>query len=237
MTLLLQLLLAHLLGDFLLQPNRWVKAKESRKAGAYQLYLHVLLHYVLTMLLVWDLGFWLWGLGIALSHLFIDIWKLYAQQQRNRRNYFFADQALHLLVLILAWIGYSQIPFDLSAVDRGQFFLIITTLVLLTKPLSITIKTLISTWTPYTERQQSDSLENAGKYIGYLERVLVFVFIVSNHWEAVGFLITAKSVFRFGDLKASRERKLTEYVLIGTLLSFGAAICIALLYLQVQYWL
>src|SRR5690606_29162097 len=176
-------------------------------------------------------------LGIALSHLLIDIWKLYAQQQRNRRNYFFAEQAHHLLVLLLVWMGYNQIPFDLSWVDRGQVLLIITTLVLLTKPLSITIKTLISTWTPYTESQKNDSLENAGKYIGYLERVLVFVFIVSNHWEAVGFLITAKSVFRFGDLKISRERKLTEYVLIGTLLSFGAAICIALLYLQVQYWL
>ena len=237
MILLLQLLLAHLLGDFMLQPTSWVKAKEARKAGAYQLYLHVLLHYLLIMLLVWDQGFWLWGLAIATSHLLIDIWKLYAQQKGNRRNYFFADQALHLLVLILAWMGYHEIPFSPSAIDQGQVFLLLTSMVLLTKPLSITIKTLISTWTPYTERHQNDSLENAGKYIGYLERVLVFVFIVSNHWEAVGFLITAKSVFRFGDLKASRERKLTEYVLIGTLLSFGAAICIALLYLQVQYWL
>lgn len=237
MILLLQLLLAHLLGDFLLQPDHWVKAKEIRKARAYQLYLHAFLHFALTMLLVWDPYFWSWALGIALAHLLIDTWKLYAQQGRNRRNYFFADQALHLLVLLLAWLGYQQIPFNLNAVDQGWLFLNITTLVLLTKPLSIAIKTLISTWTPYTERQSSDSLENAGKYIGYLERVLVFVFIVSNHWEAVGFLITAKSVFRFGDLKASRERKLTEYVLIGTLLSFGAAICIALLYLQVLNWL
>ena len=45
-----------------------------------------------------------------------------------------------------------------------------------------------------------------------------------NHWEAVGFLITAKSVFRFGDLKESKHRKLTEYILIGTLISFGIAI-------------
>jgi len=37
-------------------------------------------------------------------------------------------------------------------------------------------------------------------------------------------LIAAKSVFRFGDLRESKNRKLTEYILIGTLLSFGIAI-------------
>jgi len=48
--------------------------------------------------------------------------------------------------------------------------------------------------------------------------------VVSGHWEAIGFLVAAKSVFRFGDLKDSGNRKLTEYILIGTLLSFGIAI-------------
>jgi len=56
-----------------------------------------------------------------------------------------------------------------------------------------------------------------------LERLLIFTFVVTGHWEAIGFLIAAKSVFRFGDLKESKERKLTEYILIGTLLSFGIA--------------
>lgn len=50
-----------------------------------------------------------------------------------------------------------------------------------------------------------------------------------NHWEAVGFLLAAKSVFRFGNLKESHGRKLTEYVLIGTLLSFALALAISLL--------
>ena len=81
---------------------------------------------------------------------------------------------------------------------------------------------------------KNESLKDAGKYIGVLERVLVFIFIVVGHWEAVGFLITAKSVFRFGDLTASKERKLTEYILIGTLISFGIAIVISLVYLNLR---
>jgi hypothetical protein len=57
-----------------------------------------------------------------------------------------------------------------------------------------------------------------------LERSFILLFILTNHWEAIGFLLTAKSVFRFGDLNEAKEIKLTEYVLIGTLISFGIAI-------------
>ena len=57
----------------------------------------------------------------------------------------------------------------------------------------------------------------------------MFCFIITNHFEAIGFLLAAKSIFRFGDLKEAKDRKLTEYVLIGTLLSFGIAILIGLL--------
>ncbi len=65
-----------------------------------------------------------------------------------------------------------------------------------------------------------------------LERLLVFSFILLNQWEAIGFLLAAKSVFRFGDLTNAKDRQLTEYILIGTLLSFGIAIIISLTYLK-----
>jgi hypothetical protein len=50
------------------------------------------------------------------------------------------------------------------------------------------------------------------------------VFVITGKWEAIGFLLAAKSVFRFGDLRKSKDRKLTEYILIGTLISFGISI-------------
>jgi len=230
MTLLLKLILAHFLGDFLFQSNQWVKAKETGKMRAYQLYLHVLIHFVLTMLFVWDWTFWPWATAIAASHLLIDSIKLYLQQQKHKRILFFADQFLHLLVLFLVWYYHEIYPLHMLPININNILLWATTLFILTRPLSIAIKIFISKWTPNTEDKENDSLEDAGKYIGYLERLLVFTFIITNHWEAVGFLITAKSVFRFGDLKASKERKLTEYVLIGTLISFGTAISIALLF-------
>lgn len=41
-----------------------------------------------------------------------------------------------------------------------------------------------------------------------------------GEYEAIGFLIAAKSILRFKETDTAR----TEYVLIGTLLSFGVAI-------------
>ena len=80
------------------------------------------------------------------------------------------------------------------------------------------------------EDNSEDSLESAGKYIGTRERLFVFGFILLNQWSAIGLLIAAKSVFRFGDLSRAKDRKLTEYILIGTLISFGLAIFIGPVY-------
>jgi len=88
------------------------------------------------------------------------------------------------------------------------------------------MKTIISKWKP--EEKGKESLENAGAYIGMLERLFIFGFIILNYWEGIGFLLAAKSVFRFGDLSNAKDRTLTEYILIGTLLSFGLAIIISL---------
>lgn len=74
-----------------------------------------------------------------------------------------------------------------------------------------------------------DGLKSAGKIIGILERVLIFTFMIIGQYEAIGFLIAAKSIYRFTDLKSSSERKFSEYVLIGTLLSFIIAILVGII--------
>lgn len=228
MMLLLKMVLAHLLGDFLLQPERWIAEKQSRKHRSPTLYLHVLLHGILTWLLVWDITFWLPVLVIVVSHFTIDLAKIKFQRADNRTAWFIIDQALHLSVLVLLWFAWEH-P-DLSAWDFpvSRALIVLTAVVLLTNPASIFIKTVISQWTPDTFKTVSGSLPDAGKFIGYLERLLVLLFVLLHHWEAVGFLLAAKSVFRFGNLKESHDRKLTEYVLIGTLLSFSIALVTAL---------
>jgi hypothetical protein len=231
MILFIKLFLAHLIGDFLLQPTRWVIHKEAKKAASPYLYLHILVHFLLTMLLVWDLDFWLVALVIAISHYFIDLAKLYANRLfRNSSIPFFLDQGLHVLVLFMAaYQGnfMEQVTWLVNQVNWG----LVTAIVFVTFPSAFIMARLLMGMADQIELDHK-SLPNAGKYIGIMERLFVLLFIILGRWEAIGLLITAKSVFRFNDLKASNNRKLTEYILIGTFMSFGLAIIAGLVYLS-----
>jgi hypothetical protein len=231
MILLLKLVLAHLAGDFLFQPDSWVKSKETKKLRAYPLYIHSIIHFILIMVIVWDLNFLKWAALLAIFHLLTDIAKIFLQKTGTKRIWFFADQMAHFILIFLAWIWYQDDRIILKCLTNEHIILFITCLYAITQPASALIKSIILKWAPETSNK-SDSLEYAGKYIGILERLFVFVFIVSDNWEAIGFLLAAKSVFRFGDLKESKDRRLTEYVLIGTLLSFGIAITVGLIFIK-----
>ncbi len=228
--ILTQLILAHLIGDFILQPNKWVAHKEAKKTASPYLYLHTLIHTGLCMLFLWDLDLWWIAALVGISHFIIDALKLHLQKTGTKKKWFIIDQALHALVI--AGVGIATDQFDLKMLLSPQTLVLLTGAVFITTPVSILIKTLLSAWTPVAiehSKVQTDSLTHAGKYIGILERLLVFTFIIVNHWEGVGFMIAAKSVFRFSDLAEAKQRKLTEYVLVGTLLSFGIAVLTGIL--------
>lgn len=230
MIVIVKLILAHIIGDFLLQPNSWVIAKEEKKGLAWQLYAHVFLHGLLTLLLLFDLTDWKLAVTIMFSHLIIDYTKLKFQKENTKITWFIVDQIAHLaviLVLGLYWINKEKELFDLLL--SNQFIILATATVFLTQPTSIILGVLTKPWSDAISDEKEKSLKYAGKYIGFLERILIFVFIYTNHFESIGFLLATKSVLRFGDLKESKERKLTEYILIGTLLSFGIALLVGLL--------
>ena len=227
MIILVKIFLAHLIGDFILQSKAWVTHKELKKEKSVYLYLHILLHLVLVLLLIGKTDFILYGLLIAFSHGIMDFTKLRFQNEKTKRVWFNIDQIVHIGILILVYFMYTKATIDVTHIN-SKFWVALAAVVFLTQPVSILIRNIISIWTP---ENKDDSLQNAGKYIGILERLFVFCFIITNHFEAIGFLLAAKSIFRFGDLKEAKDRKLTEYVLIGSLISFGIAIVTGLVVL------
>jgi len=74
-----------------------------------------------------------------------------------------------------------------------------------------------------------NGFKNGGMVIGYLERLLIFVFITTGQYSGIGFLVAAKSIFRFGEFKDSENRMEAEYIIIGTFLSFLYAIVVSLM--------
>ena len=227
MIVIFQILLAHLIGDFILQPSSWVVDKEKKKIKSEFLYFHFLIHTLLAMLLVFRLDFIPYAILLGVIHVLIDLLKLYSQSTETKRLWFLIDQFLHIVSIFFIVMLYKNVLIENYSLIP-QFWPITTAVIFLSVPASITIKNLISIWTPNTNDTKQD-LENAGSYIGILERLFIFLFILIGQFSAIGFLLAAKSIFRFGDLTKSKDRKLTEYVLIGTLLSFGIAIIVGLI--------
>lgn len=224
MIILVKLLLAHFAGDFLFQPKSWVGEKESKKIASPKFYFHVLIHGTLILLLLWNIDYWLPALILMILHGMVDLVKLYAQKEHNKTRWFLYDQGLHLITVFIVWFVWFNPAVDLYGIILNpNLWIYITAFLFLTSVSGIIMQILMTGWSKELNESTDESLVNAGKYIGILERLFVFVFIVTGHWEGIGFLMAAKSIFRFGDLKESKDRKLTEYILIGTLLSFAIA--------------
>lgn len=233
MNIFIKLFLAHLLGDFVFQPTKWVLHKEANKIASPYLYLHIGIHLVLSFILVWDLSYWPLILGIAGMHYVIDLAKLYALPFfKSSWIPFFLDQALHVLVIYLLVFRDNLAEHTMGIIEQFDWGLI-TAVVFVTWPAAIIMGKILA---PMASRIPTDhkSIPNAGQYIGIIERLFVLAFIITGRWEGIGLLITAKSVFRFNDLKESNSRKLTEYILIGTLLSFGLAMLTGMVYLYFE---
>lgn len=55
--------------------------------------------------------------------------------------------------------------------------------------------------------------ENAGEWIGILERIITLTFVFTNSYTAIAFALTAKSIARFKELE---NKDFAEYYLLGT---------------------
>lgn len=228
--LIIKLLIAHVVGDFVLQPNSWVEAKKRKTFKSKYFYLHGAVHLIsLIILLEFNWSYWLSILIIVVSHLIIDLLKINLEEKMNSRLLFVLDQLLHLAVISAVVYANTAYVLELEKIYSIESLLLILAILTISFVSSVIMKIIMSKWN-LEEDKSEDSLENAGKYIGILERLFVFGFILLNQWSAIGLLIAAKSVFRFGDLSRAKDRKLTEYILIGTLISFGIAISVGILY-------
>ena len=139
---------------------------------------------------------------------------------------------LHVAVILTIWFFmFEQSVSLLNGAEKifssVKFWKIAVAYILVLKPTSIVLSLFFKRWSSF-KFKRSQSLKDAGGWIGYIERVLILTFIITNNITAIGFLLAAKSVFRFGDLNGSKNVKKTEYVLIGTLASFSIATIIGL---------
>ncbi len=231
--LMLKLCLAHLLGDFVFQSNKMVKDIENNALKSKWLYIHIAIHLGITLIfLQFEKQYIFPAILLAISHFLIDVITKIAIRDKIKSTYnFLLDQMLHIIaiaVFIMYFYGYD---IDCALLFNTKSYLFAVCILSITAASSIFIKKIMELFA-YT--LPNNGIKDAGKYIGMLERLFVFLFVISSFWEGIGFLLAAKSIFRFGDLKQNKEIRLTEYILIGTLISFGIAILVGIFYLKVM---
>ncbi len=229
--ILIKLFVVHAIADFALQPHNWVKDKVEKKLQSKYLYIHVLMHGILTYILVAEWDNFTLPVIVMFVHLVIDVLKLYRPKSFK---WFLIDQVIHIVSLIVIWmLIYHQtngvVEFITNLFSANEFWLVVLGYAIILHPTSILIYQATKKWQKKIRKTEGKGLKNAGKWIGMIERILILTFILINQFAAVGFLLAAKSIFRFGDLTGKKDRKLTEYVLIGTLLSFSITILIGII--------
>jgi len=226
---LVKLVCAHICSDFILQTDRINEGKHagSRK-GLLYLSLHSAIHAVVAYIFIAQWNLYVIPVVIFFSHFIIDLVKC---RFGESVTVFLLDQMAHLIIILALWLCLFASGTSTSAlytyVNNPNLWVILTAYLLMLKPSSILLSQFLRRWMPQSTNAQS--LPNAGKWIGYLERILVMTFILIDSLEGVGFLLAAKSVFRFGELSKAKEIKTTEYVMIGTLSSFALSILIGVL--------
>jgi hypothetical protein len=244
------LLFAHTLADFVFQTN-WMA---TNKRNPLALGLHVATVYATAVAATGSVHPAL--LVLALVHIAIDVGKLVltsAWKSSGGLAPFLVDQVVHLasLIALTLWLpdlwanGFwapgaivtgddggilgtgiwsDEVPLPVSQVP--SLMVLLTGLILSTRAGGFAVGLLMQ---PFAANLPADiaaeGLPGAGRLIGLLERGLIFVLVLIGQPQGVGLLMAAKSILRYGALK--EDRGLSEYVIIGTLASFGWALVVA----------
>lgn len=226
---LVKLILSHLLTDFILQPNKWIQTRNEKHFGSFHLYLHGFVTALLAWLFIgWQ--YWAVALIILISHILIDGWKSYRGESLL---YFIIDQLLHFIVIISCWLyiffNWTDVAMTWQEIStNAALWKMATGIIFLTMPAGILIGKMTKHW-----RQNiadAESLDNAGRWIGIAERIIIVIFVINNQYSAIGLLVAAKGIIRFNE--KDRPEIKTEYLVIGTLLSIGVAIVTGLIIRQ-----
>ncbi|QPM89344.1 DUF3307 domain-containing protein [Pseudooceanicola algae] len=215
------LLLAHACADFLLQSDAMAAAKQQRRAGP--LLLHILIVIACTTLALGpDMADAIPPiLLLGALHLVIDL----AKSTLTPRGLapFLLDQGAHLASLAgiaLYWPGLFDQGFWGPQGDwLPATMALVAGLLIATRAGGYAVGLLMHRW---AGTMQTKGLPRGGEHIGLMERGLIFLFLMGGEPSAIGFLIAAKSILRFDT--AREDQAMGEYVIIGTLASFGWAL-------------
>lgn len=235
------LFVAHLCGDFFLQSKGFCEKKRNENYRGWRVYVHSLVIGLLSWAVVWDARAWWLALLIGCSHLIVDVAKCAVEKMmigKGKQRFllvpFCIDQLVHFVFIVIIaslWMRFNSWAEFSWVMGNAKWLALAVALLSASKPANILVNLILRIC------KVTDSVEDvsdgehgnfhSGALIGTLERALTIVFVVLGQYEAIGFLLAAKSILRFSETSKGGEK--SEYVLTGTLLSLTIAVGLGLM--------
>jgi len=223
--LIIALVAAHLLADFVFQSKRMAE----RKRNPLVLLAHAGVAGALAYLLTGAWRVWEIPVVIAVTHGLIDFIKV----RLNRKGLllFTIDQIAHVAVIVVLARWLQLAPFVLHWVARfgdrvSSMLIVMSGAITVTVVSGVVVENFVKSLQTPESGVGNSGFPTGGARIGQLERILVFILFLIGQPGAIGFLVAAKSILRFGELK--EDRREAEYVIIGTMWSLVCALLVTL---------
>jgi len=173
---ILQLMIAHLLGDFVFQSNELLKEKYKHWQGTFKHAGIVTLFTILILFPFWNSAWaWITIATIALLHFVQDVLKVEYDKKYNDNNSpipFFVDQAFHLALIIVLGaqfpLNYTiELPFIIEVIYSSQLLSgLIVAIILFSRTADITLYQF--------KKQKNKKLKYHPDHLGMLQRTLAF---------------------------------------------------------------
>lgn len=230
------LLVAHVLGDFYLQDDKTARKKAASRSVCFK---HCLLYALIQgalFALLWMQSpmtvalLQVWML-LSVTHALIDfvLRPLILKHVSSELAALAIDQFAHIVMCV---VGCHLLCSQLQLAQVGHFghtaLIWIASLLLSWFPGRVVVKTVLSGMRAGLTEEESSGPGSlrSGSIVGVLERTLVCALTLLGQFDAIAFVIAAKSIARFEMLN---DRDFAEIYLVGTLVSVTWAMSSALL--------
>lgn len=156
------------------------------------------------------------------------------QEKRSHKDRLYYIINLLTILFLLAYLFYNfgdKAMVILEDMATAQWVSLILIYLLGLLPTGILIGLLTKKWKQELHLSGEETgLKNGGRITGYIERFLIITLVIFGQWTGAVILLALKIIVKLILGREKLSNKYSEYVLIGSLLSFSAAFGLGLLY-------
>jgi hypothetical protein len=190
------MLLAHLVGDFILQWDRLALWKSRELKG-------VVFHGLLILVVTWvftlpfDPAWWQGVLFISITHFIIDVTQLYVKFRIPAIVRFLVDQTFHLLMIFIAltWGGYlnpaTPVHDLIASINATPYLSALLGYAFITMPTWVLLKFTIYA---LVKRCPPDFPEGPNKFVGIAERLMIATLIAFGQFLLIPLVVLPRLI-------------------------------------------